>query len=261
MRPDDLHPLVVGPVGAEQGLDRQRAGRVRGLDQHVGIMHREREQRLHGLGAVDQRQALLGSEGQRLEPALGQHLGGWAAPRRVAGPAQPPLADQRLGQVGELGQVAGGPDGALARDHRQQIERQQLEQPGGQVDPYPGVAGRERPGPQQQHGPHRLIVERNAGRGRVRADDRALQGGQVRLPHRRVGQRAEPGVDPVHRRVPAQRPHDDRAADLHPLRHAVAEPGPHLTARHRDDVLHGQRASVHHKFPHGRQLPTPGFRP
>ena len=58
---------------------------------------------------------------------LAQHFGGRAAVRRIAGPAQPALADQRLGQVRELGQVTRGAHRALARDYRKQVEGEQLE--------------------------------------------------------------------------------------------------------------------------------------
>ena len=49
--------------------------------------------------------------------------------RAVARGAQPPLADQRLREVRELGQVTGCAHRALARHDRQQVRRQQLKQP------------------------------------------------------------------------------------------------------------------------------------
>ena len=258
MRPQRLDPLVVGPVGAEQRLDRQRAGQVGRLDQHAAVVDREGQQRLHRLGPVDQRQALLGGQRQRLEPVGGQHLGGREAAGRAAGDAQQALADQRLSQMRELGQVTGGAHRALARDHRQQVQGQQLEQPRGQLGPHPRVAGRQRPGPQQENGAHSLVVQRRAGRGRVRPHDRGLQRGQVGRPDRGVDQRAEPGVHPVHGRSPAQRPLDDRTARLHPPRYVGAKTGPRLPARYVDHVVDAQRASVYQDFSHDRQLPTAG---
>jgi len=175
-----------------------------------------------------------------------------AAFGRLAWDAQPSLADERLGQVGQLGQVPGGAHRALARDDRQQVQSQQFEQPGGQLDPHPRVPGRQGSGPQQEHGPHRLVVQGRAGRGRVRAHDRTLQGGQVGLPDRGVDQRAESGIHPVHGCAAAERLHDDRTARLHPLRHIRAEAGPRLPARHGHHVIDGQCASVHHEFSHDR---------
>ncbi len=147
MRPEHLDPLVVGAVGAEQRLDRQGAGHVRRLHQHLGVVHREGQQRLHRLGAVDQRQPLLRGQRQRLEAMLGQHLGGRPAGQRVTGRPQPSLADQRLGQVRELGQVARSTHRALTRDHRQQVEGEQFEQPGGQLRAHARISGGEGPGP------------------------------------------------------------------------------------------------------------------
>ena len=90
MRPDHLDPLVVGPVGGQQRLDRQRARDIGRLHQKRGVVHGEREQRLHRLGAVDQRQALLGRERQRGDTVLGQHLGRWSAAQAIAGRASRP---------------------------------------------------------------------------------------------------------------------------------------------------------------------------
>ena len=100
VRPDHLHPLVVGPVGAEQRLDGQRAGQVGRLDQHQRVVDGEGEQRLHRLGPVDQGQALLRGQLQRLDAVLGQHLG--AGPARPAG---------RRGRAAAPRRSAAGPGG------------------------------------------------------------------------------------------------------------------------------------------------------
>ncbi len=84
-------------------------------------MHREREQCLHRLGAVDQRQSLFGLQNERLQPMLAQHFGRRTALNGVTGCPQPPLTDQWLRQMGELGQVPGGADGSLAGHNREQV--------------------------------------------------------------------------------------------------------------------------------------------
>ncbi len=78
------------------------------------------------------------------------------------------------------------------------------------------------------------------------------------LPHRSVGQRAEAGVHPVHRRIAADRVQHDRTAHLHAFCHVGGEPDADLAARHRHDILDRQRAAVHHDFIHGRQPARPG---
>jgi len=135
VRPQRLDPLVVGPVGAEQRLDGQGAGQVGRLDQAVSVDDREREQRLHRLSAVDQRKPLLGRQLQRRDAVLGEHLGRGPAVQRVPLAAQPPLPDQGLGQVRELGQVPGRAHGSLAGHDRQQAQIEHLDEPGGEVDP------------------------------------------------------------------------------------------------------------------------------
>jgi hypothetical protein len=122
VRADHLHPLVVRLVGPEQRLDAHRGGDVGHRDEQPDVVDGQREQHLHRLGAVDERQALLRREDQRLDAGLGQQLGRGPAPQvGVTAPAQPALADQRLRQVRELGEVAGRTDGALAGDHLQQV--------------------------------------------------------------------------------------------------------------------------------------------
>ena len=111
VRADHLDALVVGPVGAEQGLDAHRTGDVGDLDQQADLVDRQREQHLHRLGAVDQRQALLRGEHDRLDPGLGEDLGARPA---VAGRAR------RTAGGGPRRRAAapGGPAGPGRRTHR-----------------------------------------------------------------------------------------------------------------------------------------------
>jgi len=190
---------------AEERLDGQRARQIRRANQHPRVDDREREQRLHRLGAVDQRKPLLRGQLQRHDPVRGQHLGGGPPAGRVPRPAQPPLPDQRLGQVRQLGQVPGRAHGTLAGNHGQQAEVEHLDQACGKFDPDPRVPRRERSGPEQEDGTDCGVVERLAGGGRVRADDGSLQPFQVAGADAGVGERAEPGVDPVDGRVALDR--------------------------------------------------------
>ena len=121
MRAEHLHPLVVGPVGAEQRLHRERAGHVGGHDEHLRVVDREGEQRLHRLGAVDQRQALLGRELQRLDPVLGQHLAGRAARGGSPGARSRPSPISGWARCASWARSPDAPDGALAGDDRQQV--------------------------------------------------------------------------------------------------------------------------------------------
>ncbi len=147
MRPDHLDPLVVGAVGGT-AAPRPTARTRRRPPSPASSASCTENASSACIGSVPltSDRPSFGASVSGCDPVLGEHLGGWAAAAAVARPAQPALADQRLGEVGELRQVAGRADGALARDHREQAEVQHLDQPGGQVGPDAGVAGRERPG-------------------------------------------------------------------------------------------------------------------
>jgi hypothetical protein len=78
-----------------------------------------------GLGAVQQRQALLRAELQRLQPGVCQRPGGrntLAVDERLAD------ADQHAGQVRQRRQVARRTDRTLLGYHRQYVVCQQCEQ-------------------------------------------------------------------------------------------------------------------------------------
>jgi hypothetical protein len=244
MRPDYLDPLVVGAVGAQQCLHRQCARDVGGRDQKLGVVHGERQQCLHRLRAVDQRQAFLRRQHQRLDPVLGEHLRGRAAAADLASEPQPALADQRLGEVGELRQVPRRADGALARDHRQQAQAQHLDQPGGQVGPDPGVAGGERPGPEEQYGAHGLVVQRLPDPGRVGHDDRTLECREILLAHPGVGQCTEARVDAVDGVRAVYSGGNHLTAGPHPGRHAGAQLGPRPPECDIHDIIDGERVAA-----------------
>ena len=150
VRPDHLHPLVVRACRCPSSASTLIAAAMSATLTSSPISSiDQREQHLHRLGAVDQAdRPSFGGEHQRLDALLGQQLGRRPAPQvGVAPPAQPALADQRLGQVRELGQVAGRADRALAGDDRQQVVVEQLQQLGGQLGPDAGVAARSGSGP------------------------------------------------------------------------------------------------------------------
>jgi hypothetical protein len=85
----------------------------------------------------------------------------------------------------------------------------------------------------------------------VRPDDRALQPGEVALPHRRIGQRAESRVHAVDRRAAPDRRGDDAAAGLHPFRDAGPELGAGLPARDIHHILDGQGVAGDDHCSHG----------
>ena len=237
MRAQGLHPLVVGPVGAQQRLDRQGAGDVGRLDQHLRVVHREREQRLHRLGPVDQGQALLGRQLQRDEPVLGEHLG---AGRPCGGSPGPRSLPSPISGWARWASWARSPEAP--------------------TEPLPGTTGsRPRPSSSSRRRgrsgrtpeyPAASVLARSRSiartvasssgapvAGRVRADDRALQPGAG--PARRRGCRPARRSRCSRRRPGCPRrwrPHD-LAAGLHDGGYVGAEFGGGLAAGHVDNIL------------------------
>ena len=174
----DLRPqrLQIGgerAVGAEQRLDAHRRRHVGEAGEGLEVGDRQREHPEDAVGAVDERQPLLGAEHDRFEAGAGERLGGRRDDRPSRGHV--PLADHHQRTVGERRQVAARAERAvLGHDGRQAgVEQRQLlvdEQRAGAR-----TAHRQAAGAQQEHRPHDLALDGLAHAGRVRADQGHLQ--------------------------------------------------------------------------------------
>jgi hypothetical protein len=102
-------------------LERQRRHRQPGVEQPTGVDDQERGVAdAEGVGA-DEAQAVARPEARRLQPRVGQSLGG--VDEVVAAP-DATLAEQREGDVGEVGEVAGPERAELAGEGGQaRVER------------------------------------------------------------------------------------------------------------------------------------------
>jgi hypothetical protein len=237
------------PVGAEQALDRHGAGHVGHGGKGLGVGDGQAGQGEHPLGPVDQRQALLEGEPQRLQPGQDQPLGGRQA---AAVELDLALAEQGQGQVGELGQVAGGADGAVLGDHRGDPGGEQGDQRLHHHRPHPREALGQGPGPQQLHAPDHLDLQRVAGAGGVRQHDAPLQLLQVGRVDGGVGEQAEPGGDAVD---PAPLGHgtlDHLAGGGHALAALGAQLHRHPVAGHGHHLGDPERAAGQHHRPRSR---------
>jgi hypothetical protein len=112
-------------IGAEQRLDRQRGGDVGDAQQPPQVVVGEDQHAEHPVGAVDQRQALLGTERERLDAGLGER----GALEHVA------LADQHHRAVGERREVAAGAERAVLGDPRRDPRVEQREHRLGHLRP------------------------------------------------------------------------------------------------------------------------------
>ena len=172
----------------------------------------ERPDRGHELGAVDQRQALLGGEHERLQAGAAQSLG---AGHHLAVQLDHALADQRQGQVCERCQVAAGAQRAARRHHRVHARGEQRQQQLDGLAADAGRAGRERVRAQQHRGPHDLGREGVTDAAGVAAQQVELQPRDLVVLDGDVHEAAEPGVDPIGRRARLDRlvDHRPRAGD------------------------------------------------
>ena len=94
---------IEGARGAAQGVERHGADHVRRARERFGIRQQEAADGEHGLGAIDQGNALLGLQRERRDAGAGQ---GFAAGQHGAVPFGFALPGEHQCHVGEGGEVA-----------------------------------------------------------------------------------------------------------------------------------------------------------
>src|SRR5689334_3668411 len=112
-----MDTLVEGNRCAKQRLERHRAGLMRGLPQTLRIHKGEGRHRRMCLRSINERDAFLRRQRDRLELVLLEHRGRGA---RLAAVYQLALADHRQREMREWREVAAGADAALLRNGRMQ---------------------------------------------------------------------------------------------------------------------------------------------
>ncbi len=156
------HPVEPGierHVAAEGGIDAHGARDQGRLEDRLRPEPADQGERGRDLGAVEQRQALLGLKLERRRPDRSQNLGGRS---HDPGKANLALAEQAAGEMGERRQVAGGADRALGRDHRQGVMVEELQQQLDGPPLHPGMAEREARGLERQDQADHGVRERRA---------------------------------------------------------------------------------------------------
>ena len=236
-------------VGAEQCLDAHRRDHVGVREQPAHVVAREGQHPEHAVGAVDEREAFLRLEDDRLEAG-----GPECRPRIdvVATLDHLALAEQHQRDVRERREVTTATQRAVLGHPRRDAGREQLEQPVGQHRSRPAATHGEGAGAEQHHRSHDLGLDRVAETSRVRSDQRSLQARPARGLDVHIGERAEAGRDAVDGLPRRRQPLDDVARRLHRGPGLIAEHRPRTTAGYRHDVVDGEAVAreddVGHEF-------------
>ena len=199
---------------------------------------RDRGHCRHELGPVDQRQAFLRAQADRLEPGRRKRLA--ARSKRALEPGMP-FSDQRQRQMSQRSEVAARTDRATRRDPRQDAAVEALDQQLDRLDPRAREPLRERVRPQQHRRAHDRRRVWLADTARVAAQQSQLElvdlvGGDG------LGDEAtEARVDAV--RV-LGRLVDERARGLHLTARLVGETDGRAVHCHLPDVLQPQVVPV-----------------
>jgi hypothetical protein len=218
--------------------EREGAGDVGDLRETPGPDEAERADRGHELRAVDQRQALLRLELERLQPGARERLRPGEA---LALHPRLSLADEGQREVRERSEVAARADGAAARDVRQDTLVQAAEQELDRLYARARVALGERVRAEQHRRAHDFVRVGLADAARVAAQQAELELAR-QLGRDRLGdEAAEAGVDAV--RVLAlavRRARDERAGSPHPRARRLGQLRARPLDRDRPHVLDGQ---------------------
>jgi hypothetical protein len=258
MRTQRLQVRGEHPVGREQPLHRHRGGDVGGPQQHAEVVNGQHEHPQHAVGAVDQRETLLGRELDRSQPDLRQYVR--RGPQHALGIAHVPLTGQREGAVCQWGQVTGAAQAAVLRHDRRDAGAQQRGQRLCRLDPDTGTARGQGGQAQQHERPHNFCLDLRPRSGGVRADQRPLE----LSPHLRRdvpgGQCTEAGGDAVGRRGRRGQRVDGRARRLDRLDRLAGELHLGTVSSDPDHIVEGDRAGTDQDVCHATHS-TPPARP
>jgi len=229
--------LVPRTVRRTERLGGHRADDVRGRREHLGIVEREATDCGHDLRPVDQRDALLRTQVDRLEARRLQGIGPGTPLSLIDGLA---FADEYECGVRERREIAGRADAAVPRDRRVDAPIDHVAEQVDYLGPHAGSAGCERVGSEQEDRPHDILGKGWSDTDRVAPHEIPLERAKlvVRDAHRR--EIAETGVDAVNRIVGASDLGDDLRGLLDlPLRRSV-ESDRDVAARNGDHVGDGE---------------------
>ncbi len=196
MAAQSMDAMVERRVRALGGLGRKRAGDQGRLEDDFSLEHTGQGIGRRKLRAVEQGQAFLGTQYQRLQARPFQRFGG----RQTAGKGVDlAMADHRRGHVGQGCQIARRADRALGRDDGYQAAVQHVFQHAHGFGLDPGIAVAEAGQLQRHHQAGDGTWHGRAGAGGMAEHDIALKCFQVGGLDARRGELAEAGIDAIDR--------------------------------------------------------------
>ena len=161
-----------------------------------GVVTRQREHAEHPVGAVDERQALLGFEHTGSMPGVGERRRG-VDTHSVHHDL--PLAEEDQSDVREGREITAASQRSVLGHPRRDARREQCEQAVDEQRADAAMGHRQRSRAQQHHGPHDFGLDGFAEAGCVRPDQGRLEAGPVVGLDVHIGERAEAGRDAIHR--------------------------------------------------------------
>ena len=151
-----MDPLLERPGGSHQRLDAQRSSGVCCVDELVCPVDGKTPMSKHAFGAVQQAQALLGQQLERLDSGCLEHRSGG---NRFAVDQDFALADEGQRKMGEWSKVARCPDRSLRRHRRKDVLGEHCQEEANDLGPDTGVSLCEGSRTAQQHRTHDLRLE------------------------------------------------------------------------------------------------------
>ena len=225
--------VVEGLRGSPQGLEGHRRGDLRVLHQAQSVVDQEGPDARHDGGPVDDREALLRLEDQRLEVRLREGL---VARQHASVDLGLAFADQDQAEVGEGRQVPARPEGSAGGDHGMHAAVQELEETGHEDPSHAGIAHRERVRAEEEGRADLVLAEGRSLADRVAPEEVDLQRADVGVGDRDVREFPEPGLDAVREGALRDDLLQGAAARVDALRRGGGEPHRFASAGDRHDV-------------------------
>jgi len=246
---------IEGDRAAAKRVERERGGDVSRIGGNFGVAQGESEKSEHGLGAVEEREAFLGVQHERVDSRCAKGFGAGHAAAFENGFA---FADGDEREMRERREIAGSADGALRRDDGKNITIEHGEERIGDDRSDAGKALGQGVGAKSEHGARGGRAERFADAAGVAANEIELQVADFVVGNTRGGEFAEAGVDAVDGGFRFDEAFDDGARSGHAFTCRSGNFGLEFAGIEDQvvEIFQGERVAVDDDGGHGFILPA-----